>query len=82
MRRQRTEVVVELRKVRAFACMQTCKSRTTSDKRNGTLIFVHLFLPQNKRDEHLLKRRNVPFEYICEDSDADADLRLVRCSHT
>lgn len=46
------------------------------------LMFSHLFLPQNKRDEHLLKRRNVPFEYICEDSDADADLRLVCYSHT
>lgn len=34
--------------------------------------------PQNKRDEHLLKRRNVPHEDICEDSDVDGDFRSVR----
>lgn len=45
------------------------------------LRFLFLSPPQNKRDEHLLKRRNVPFEYICEDSDADGDLRLVCYSH-
>lgn len=33
---------------------------------------------QNKRDEHLLKRRNVPNECFCEDSDADGDFRSVR----
>ncbi|OWK05859.1 hypothetical protein Celaphus_00013083 [Cervus elaphus hippelaphus] len=30
----------------------------------------------NKRDEHLLKRRNVPHEDICEDSDIDGDYRV------
>lgn len=33
---------------------------------------------QSKRDEHLLKRRNVPNECFCEDSDADGDFRSVR----
>ncbi|KAG2462053.1 IMA3 protein, partial [Polypterus senegalus] len=31
---------------------------------------------ENKRDEHLLKRRNVPHEDICEDSDVDGDYRV------
>lgn len=40
---------------------------------------IYLFPPlQNKRDEHLLKRRNVPHEDICEDSDVDGDFRSVR----
>ncbi|XP_033091120.1 importin subunit alpha-3-like [Trachypithecus francoisi] len=33
-------------------------------------------LRKNKRDEHLLKRRNVPHEVICEDSDIDGDYRV------
>lgn len=39
-------------------------------------LYKVLFL-QNKRDEHLLKRRNVPHEDICEDSDVDGDFRSV-----
>lgn len=39
-------------------------------------LYEVLFL-QNKRDEHLLKRRNVPHEDICEDSDVDGDFRSV-----
>uniref|UniRef100_A0A670I6K3 Importin subunit alpha n=1 Tax=Podarcis muralis TaxID=64176 RepID=A0A670I6K3_PODMU len=34
-----------------------------------------LFVLQNKRDEHLLKKRNVPQEESLEDSDADADFK-------
>lgn len=45
----------------------------------GMYEVLFLFpLPQNKRDEHLLKRRNVPHEDICEDSDVDGDFRSVR----
>lgn len=32
---------------------------------------------QNKRDEHLLKKRNVPQEESLEDSDIDADFKAV-----
>lgn len=32
---------------------------------------------QNKRDEHLLKKRNVPQEESLEDSDVDADFKAV-----
>lgn len=32
---------------------------------------------QNKRDEHLLKKRNVPQEESLEDSDVDADFKSV-----
>ena len=33
--------------------------------------------PQNKRDEHLLKKRNVPLEENLEDSDVDSDFKAV-----
>lgn len=32
---------------------------------------------QNKRDEHLLKKRNVPLEESLEDSDVDSDFKGV-----
>lgn len=41
------------------------------------MTFISVVLLQNKRDEHLLKRRNVPYEYICEDYDGDGDFRVV-----
>lgn len=38
-----------------------------------------VFFPscQNKRDEHLLKKRNVPQEESLEDSDVDSDFKGV-----
>uniref|UniRef100_A0A452R0U3 Importin subunit alpha n=1 Tax=Ursus americanus TaxID=9643 RepID=A0A452R0U3_URSAM len=36
---------------------------------------IHVLLIQNKRDEHLLKKRNVPQEESLEDSDVDADFK-------
>lgn len=45
-----------------------------------SFFFLFNVLPlKNKRDEHLLKRRNVPHEDICEDSDIDGDYRVVSC---
>lgn len=35
---------------------------------------------QSKRDEHLLKKRNVPHDESLEDSDVDADFKGVRIS--
>lgn len=35
---------------------------------------------QNKRDEHLLKKRNVPQEESLEDSDVDSDFKGVSVS--
>uniref|UniRef100_A0A803TBX0 Importin subunit alpha n=1 Tax=Anolis carolinensis TaxID=28377 RepID=A0A803TBX0_ANOCA len=37
---------------------------------------IYLNNRKNKRDEHLLKKRNVPHEDICEDSDIDGDFRV------
>uniref|UniRef100_A0A4W3JLT0 Importin subunit alpha n=1 Tax=Callorhinchus milii TaxID=7868 RepID=A0A4W3JLT0_CALMI len=41
----------------------------------ASLIAIHFL--QNKRDEHLLKKRNVPQEESLEDSDADVDFKAV-----
>lgn len=83
MRRQRTEVVVELRKVKSSGGLTAfCLWNVKKKKKKAwvfaciTILFLTPF-PQNKRDEHLLKRRNVPYEYICEDYDGDGDLRSV-----
>lgn len=44
----------------------------------NTFISSHcLFIFQNKRDEHLLKKRNVPQEESLEDSDVDSDFKGV-----
>lgn len=43
----------------------------------GLIAFLSSVLPQNKRDEHLLKKRNVPLEEILEDSDVDSDFKGV-----
>lgn len=41
-------------------------------------MYVFFAIPfQNKRDEHLLKKRNVPQEESLEDSDVDADFKAV-----
>lgn len=108
MRRQRTEVVVELRKVMTHKGAHSCIiSSPLVAVLNAHLVYVtngcfkttktswvhtcvgnsdcwseqmHCAL-QNKRDEHLLKRRNVPHEDVCDDSDADGDFRSVSFSH-
>lgn len=42
------------------------------------VLFVFLLSScQNKRDEHLLKKRNVPQEESLEDSDVDSDFKGV-----
>lgn len=50
-------------------CVQTCKMH---------LVMFFFVTLQNKRDEHLLKRRNVPHEDICGDFDVDGDFRTVK----
>uniref|UniRef100_A0AAX7T1G0 Importin subunit alpha n=1 Tax=Astatotilapia calliptera TaxID=8154 RepID=A0AAX7T1G0_ASTCA len=42
-----------------------------------SLVFLSFFSCQNKRDEHLLKKRNVPQEESLEDSDVDSDFKGV-----
>jgi len=41
------------------------------------IFFSFLSSCQNKRDEHLLKKRNVPQEQSLEDSDVDSDFKGV-----
>lgn len=41
------------------------------------MAFLSFVLPQNKRDEHLLKKRNVPVGESLEDSDVDSDFKGV-----
>lgn len=40
-------------------------------------VFFFFSPCQNKRDEHLLKKRNVPQEESLEDSDVDSDFKGV-----
>lgn len=42
-----------------------------------SLLFCPFSSCQNKRDEHLLKKRNVPQEESLEDSDVDSDFKGV-----
>lgn len=42
-----------------------------------SLVFLSFSSCQNKRDEHLLKKRNVPQEESLEDSDVDSDFKGV-----
>lgn len=44
----------------------------------GPNIYLISQSVQNKRDEHLLKKRNVPQEESLEDSDVDSDFKGVR----
>lgn len=41
------------------------------------VVFFCVCVCQNKRDEHLLKKRNVPQEESLEDSDVDSDFKGV-----
>uniref|UniRef100_A0A8P4KEA4 Importin subunit alpha n=1 Tax=Dicentrarchus labrax TaxID=13489 RepID=A0A8P4KEA4_DICLA len=53
--------------------------RLKNFKNKGRDLEVKVVRLGNKRDEHLLKRRNVPHEDICEDSDVDGDFRSYEC---
>lgn len=43
----------------------------------SVFFFLSFSSCQNKRDEHLLKKRNVPQEESLEDSDVDSDFKGV-----
>uniref|UniRef100_A0A9L0SEY1 Importin subunit alpha n=1 Tax=Equus caballus TaxID=9796 RepID=A0A9L0SEY1_HORSE len=86
MRRHRNEVTVELRK----ECHRSGIVFLVHQTRRHTMFICPLLViitfvawsrcslpsfPANKRDEHLLKKRNVPQEESLEDSDVDADFK-------
>ncbi|KAJ7406554.1 Importin subunit alpha-4 [Pitangus sulphuratus] len=81
MRRHRNEVTIELRKRpeetcfdKKFSMSPSCWFAATEVVLVGSWFAVGT-LWQNKRDEHLLKKRNVPQEESLEDSDVDADFK-------
>lgn len=53
------------------------KGATISSPCSNKHCVFSVILLQNKRDEHLLKKRNVPQEESLEDSDVDADFKAV-----